>query len=155
MRKISLFTCALTAGALIFGAVSFAPAVNAAEDLLKVRKEGFEASKKSFGAIKKLLEDGGDLSAAAAPAQSINAFAKQVPALFPAGSDKGETKGETKAKAAIWSNGADFGVKAQAFEAESAKLVQAVASGDKAAVQKQFGAVGGTCKGCHDTYRSE
>jgi cytochrome c556 len=144
MRKISLFTYALMAGALIFGAVSFAPAVNAAEDLLKVRKEGFEASKKSFGAIKKLLEDGGDLSAAAAPAQSINAF-------FPAGSDKGETK----AKAAIWSNGADFGVKAQAFEAESAKLIQAVASGDKAAVMKQFGAVGGTCKGCHDTYRSE
>ena len=78
MRKISLFTCALTAGALIFVAVTFVPAVHAAEDLLKVRKEGFEASKKSFGAIKKLLEEGGDLSAAAAPAQSINAFAKQV-----------------------------------------------------------------------------
>lgn len=151
MRKISLFTCALAAGALIFGTVTFAPAVHAAEDLVKVRKEGFEASKKSFGAIKKILEDGGDLSAAAASAQSINAFAKQVPALFPAGSDKGETK----AKAAIWSNGADFGVKAQAFETESARLVQAVASGDKAAVQKQFGAVGGTCKGCHDAYRSE
>jgi cytochrome c556 len=151
MRKISLFTCALTAGALIFGAVTFVPGVNAAEDSLKVRKEGFEASKKSFGAIKKILEDGGDLSGAAAPAQSLNAFAKQVPTLFPAGSDKGETK----AKAVIWTNGADFGVKAQAFEAESAKLVQAVASGDKAAVQKQFGAVGGTCKGCHETYRSE
>src|SRR5919112_1642390 len=101
MRKISLFTCALTAGALI------------------------------FGAIKKILEDGGDLSGAAAPAQSLNAFAKQVPTLFPAGSDKGETK----AKAAIWSNEADFGIKAQAFEAESAKLIQAVASGDKSAVQ--------------------
>jgi cytochrome c556 len=151
MRKISLFTCALTAGVLIFGAVTFAPAVHAADDSLKVRKEGFEATKKSFVAIKKLLEDGGDLSTAAASAQSINAFAKQVPALFPAGSDKGETK----AKAAIWSNEADFAGKAQAFEAESAKLVQAVASGDKAAVQKQFGAVGGTCKGCHDTYRSE
>ena len=89
MRKISLFTCALTAGALIFGAVTFVPGANAAEDSLKVRKEGFEASKKSFGAIKKILEDGGDLSGAAAPAQSLNAFAKQVPTLFPAGSDKG------------------------------------------------------------------
>lgn len=151
MRKISLFTCALTAGALIFGAAAFVPAVHAAEDSLKVRKDGFEASKKSFGAIKKILEDGADLAGAAAPAQSLNAFAKQVPTLFPAGSDKGETK----AKAAIWSNEADFGVKAQAFEAETAKLVQAVASGDKSAVQKQFGAVGGTCKACHDTYRSE
>jgi cytochrome c556 len=151
MRKISLFTCVLTAGALIFGAAAFAPAVHAAEDSLKVRKDGFEATKKSFVAIKKILEDGGDLAGAAPSAQSINAFAKQVPALFPAGSDKGETK----AKAAIWSNEADFGVKAQAFEAETAKLVQAVASGDKSAVQKQFGAVGGTCKACHDTYRSE
>jgi cytochrome c556 len=151
MRKISLFASALIAGALIFSGALFSSGVHAAEDSLKVRKEGFEATKKSFGAIKKILEEGGDLSGAAASAQSINAFAKQVPALFPAGSDKGETK----AKAAVWSNGADFGVKAQAFEAESAKLVQAVASGDKAAVQKQFGAVGGTCKACHDTYRSE
>lgn len=151
MRKIDLFTSALIAGALIFSGALFSSGVHAAEDSLKVRKEGFEATKKSFGAIKKILEEGGDLSGAAASAQSINAFAKQVPALFPAGSDKGETK----AKAAVWSNGADFGVKAQAFEAESAKLVQAVASGDKAAVQKQFGAVGGTCKACHDTYRSE
>jgi cytochrome c556 len=92
MRRTSLFTCALTTGALILGAVTFAPGVHAAEDSLKVRKEGFEASKKSFGAIKKILEDGGDLSGAAAPAQSLNAFAKQVPTLFPAGSDKGETK---------------------------------------------------------------
>jgi cytochrome c556 len=151
MRKINLFTCALIAGALIFSGALFSSGLHAAEDSLKVRKEGFEATKKSFGAIKKILEEGGDLSGAAASAQSINAFAKQVPALFPAGSDKGETK----AKAAVWSNGADFGVKAQAFEAESAKLVQAVGSGDKAAVQKQFGAVGGTCKACHDTYRSE
>lgn len=151
MRKIDLFISALIAGALIFSGALFSFGVNAAEDSLKVRKEGFEATKKSFGAIKKILEEGGDLSGAAASAQSINAFSKQVPALFPAGSDKGETK----AKAAVWSNGADFGVKAQAFEAESAKLVQAVASGDKAAVQKQFGAVGGTCKACHDTYRSE
>jgi cytochrome c556 len=151
MRKIGLLTCALTAFALIFGAVTFASGVHAEEDSLKVRKEGFEASKKSFVAIKKILEDGDDLSGAATPAQSLNAFAKQIPTLFPAGSDKGETK----AKAAIWSNEADFGIKAQAFEAESAKLIQAVASGDKAAVQKQFGTVGGTCKGCHDTYRSE
>jgi cytochrome c556 len=151
MRKISLFASALIAGALISSGALFSSGVHAAEDSLKVRKEGFEATKKSFGAIKKILEEGGDLSGAAASAQSINAFAKQVPVLFPAGSDKGETK----AKAAVWSNAADFGVKVQAFEAESAKLVQAVASGDKAAVQKQFGAVGGTCKACHDTYRSE
>ena len=151
MRKISLFTCALTAVALVLGSAALVPGVRAAEDPLKVRKEGFEATKKSFGAIKKILEEGGELSGAAGPAQSLNAFAKQIPTLFPAGSDKGETK----AKAAVWSNGADFTAKAQAFEAESAKLTQAVASGDKAVVQKQFGAVGGTCKGCHETYRSE
>jgi cytochrome c556 len=151
MRKIGLITCALTACGLILGSAAIVPGVRAAEDPFKVRKEGFEASKKSFGAIKKILEEGGDLSGAATPSQSLNAFAKQIPALFPAGSDKGETK----AKAAIWSNEADFTAKAQAFEAESAKLTQAVASGDKAAVQKQFGAVGGTCKGCHETYRAE
>lgn len=74
-----------------------------------------------------------------------------MPGLFPAGSDKGDTK----AKPAIWTSPADFTAKAQAFETESAKLVQVIASGEKAAVQKQFGAVGGTCKACHDAYRAE
>ena len=151
MRKSSIFIHALLTGAVFLGAASIFPGVQAADDPLKVRKEGFDANKKAMGAIKKILEEGGDLSGIAAQAQSLNSFSKQVPALFPAGSDKGETK----AKPAVWTNFADFTAKSQAFETETAKLVQAVATGDKATIQKQFGAVGGTCKGCHDSYRAE
>jgi cytochrome c556 len=151
MRKSSIFIHALLAGAVLLGAAAVVPGVQAADDPLKVRKEGFDANKKAMDAIKKILEEGGDLSGIAAHAQSLNAFSKQVPALFPVGSDKGETK----AKPAVWTDAADFAAKSQAFETETAKLVQAAATGDKAAVMKQFGAVGGTCKGCHDSYRAE
>lgn len=151
MRKSSIAAVAAIAGALLVGTGILSAGVHAADDPVKVRKEGFDGNKKAMGAIKKILEDGADLGGAAAPAQSLASFAKQVPGLFPAGSDKGDTK----AKPAIWTSLADFTAKAQAFETESAKLVQVVASGDKAAVQKQFGAVGGTCKACHDAYRAE
>ncbi|WP_158045081.1 c-type cytochrome [Skermanella pratensis] len=151
MRKSSIAAVAVIAGALLVGAGILSTGVQAADDPVKVRKEGFDGNKKAMGAIKKILEDGADLGGAATPAQSLASFAKQVPGLFPAGSDKGDTK----AKPVIWTSFPDFAAKAQAFETETAKLVQVVASGDKAAVQKQFGAVGGTCKTCHDTYRSE
>ncbi|EWY40199.1 cytochrome C [Skermanella stibiiresistens SB22] len=151
MRKNGFTTLATLAGALLIGTAALSGGVNASDDPLKTRKEGFEANKKAMGAIKKIFEDGADLGGIAAPAQAMADFAKRVPALFPPGSDKGETK----AKPAIWTNNADFTAKAGAFEAETAKLVQLVGSGDKSAVQKQFGAVGGTCKACHDSYRSE
>ncbi|UEM01175.1 cytochrome c [Skermanella rosea] len=151
MRKSSIAAVAAIVGALLVGTAILSAGVQAADDPVKVRKEGFDGNKKAMGAIKKILEDGADLGGAAAPAQSLASFAKQVPGLFPAGSDKGDTK----AKPAIWTSPADFTAKAQAFETESAKLVQVIASGEKAAVQKQFGAVGGTCKACHDAYRAE
>ena len=151
MRKSSILIHALLAAAVVLGSAAMVSNVQAADDVLKTRKEGFDGNKKAMGAIKKILEDGAELSGVSAPAQSLNSFAKQVPALFPAGSDTGDTK----AKPAVWTNFSDFTAKAQAFETESGKLVQVVATGDKAAIQKQFGAVGGTCKGCHDTYRAE
>lgn len=151
MRKSSIAAVAAVAGTFLVGAGILPTVVHAADDPVKTRKEGFDGNKKAMGAIKKILEDGAELGTAAGPAQSLASFAKQVPGLFPAGSDKGDTK----AKPVIWTSFADFSAKAQAFETESAKLVQVVASGDKAAVQKQFGAVGGTCKACHDAYRAE
>ncbi|ALJ34525.1 cytochrome c [Azospirillum brasilense] len=121
-----------------------------AQDPIKARKDGFEANKKAMAEIKDLL--GNDKVAQVGPvAQRMSAFGAQIPTLFPAGSDKGDTK----AKADIWANNADFAAKAQAFEAAAKGLEAAAASGDKAATAKQFAAVGGTCKACHENYRAD
>ena len=120
-----------------------------AQDSIKARKDGFDSSKKAMAEIKDLL--GSDKVAQVVPvAQRMGAFAAQIPALFPAGSDKGDTKANSE----VWSNNADFLVKAQNFEAAVKGLEAAAATGDKAATAKQFAAVGGTCKACHDRYRA-
>ena len=137
-------TLAATAALLLIGGTALA------QDSIKARKDGFDASKKAMAEIKSLLE--GDKVAAVGPvAQRMGAFATQVPALFPAGSEKGETK----AKPAIWGNFADFEAKSKDFAAAAKALEAAAATGDKAATAKQFAALGGSCKSCHESYRAE
>ncbi|QCN95960.1 MULTISPECIES: c-type cytochrome [Azospirillum] len=137
-------TLAATAALLLVGGTAVA------QDSIKARKDGFQTSKNAMAEIKDLL--GSDKVAQVGPAaQRMSAFAAQIPTLFPAGSDKGDTK----AKADIWANNADFTAKAQAYEAAAKGLEAAAASGDKAATAKQFAAVGGACKACHERYRAD
>ncbi len=65
---------------------------------------------------------------------------------FPAGSGGGSSR----AKAEIWSDAAGF-EKAMKEAVAAATALQAVK--DEAAYGAAFGAVGGSCKGCHDKYR--
>lgn len=143
LRKTIAFAV-LAAGLATAGAAS-------AQDAIAARKDGFKAAKEAMGLIKKTLEDSGDLSVVVAQAERLAGIVKKADGLFPAGSDQGDTK----AKSDIWKTPADFAAKRQANEAESAKLAQVAATGDKAAVAKQFGAVGASCKACHDSYRAE
>tara|TARA_R110002110_G_scaffold66978_1_gene182950 strand:- start:37523 stop:38002 length:480 start_codon:yes stop_codon:yes gene_type:complete len=67
----------------------------------------------------------------------------------------GSDKGTTRAKPEIWDNMDDFKSKMDDMTAATAAMQTAVASGDKAAVGKQLGALGDTCKACHDEYKSK
>ena len=66
----------------------------------------------------------------------------------------GSDKGKTRAKPAIWENSDDFAQKLTNFRSEAAALAVAANSGDKAAKIEQFKQTGGTCKACHDNYKS-
>ena len=70
---------------------------------------------------------------------------------FPEGSERGTTR----AKPDIWENKEDFTAKFGDLEAAADGLVAAVATGDKKAIAEQVGAVGQTCKACHDDYKSK
>lgn len=143
LRKVAVF-CALACGVFAAGAV-------VAQDPIAARKAGFKAAKEAMGNIKSTLDAGGDLAVVKLNAEKLVQVAQAAGPLFPPGSDKGDTK----AKAAIWSNMDDFKAKGAAFNTESAKLAQLAAAGDAAAVKKQFGAVGATCKACHDSYKAD
>ena len=64
-------------------------------------------------------------------------------------------KGTTRAKTNIWSNMDDFQSKLDNFRAAAASLADIAAEGDPAASREQFVATGGTCKACHDEYKSK
>lgn len=123
-----------------------------ADDPIKTRKDGFEGMKKAMGEVKAILEKGDSVASAGAVAQRMATYAATIPSLFPAGSDKG---GDTEARAEIWQTWDDFTAKAKGFETAALKLQEIAAGGDKSATMKQFAAVGGTCKACHDKYRED
>ena len=67
----------------------------------------------------------------------------------------GTDKGTTRAKPNIWSNMDDFQSKLDDFRAAAAQLAETAAAGDPAESRQQFVATGGTCKACHDEYKSQ
>lgn len=71
-------------------------------------------------------------------------------AFLAPGSDKGSGM-----KAEALSQKDKFTQMHKATETELAKLVAAAKGGDMNAIKPQFGAAGGSCKACHDAYRSK
>ncbi len=84
---------------------------------------------------------------AQAALQRIEQNARQVPALFPAGSHLGKTA----ALPVIWERKADFDARAAKLE-QDAKAAQAGIT-DQASLQAAVQRVGQNCGGCHETYR--
>ena len=61
--------------------------------------------------------------------------------------------GDTRLKPEALSNAADFKAAADKMQAEAGKLVAAAGSLDT--LRTQLGAVGASCKGCHDKFRKD
>jgi len=70
---------------------------------------------------------------------------------FPPGSEGGRTR----AKPGIWKNTDDFAAKIEDLRRETAAMAETAGGGDKKALLKQFQKTGGTCKSCHDEYKSK
>ncbi len=70
--------------------------------------------------------------------------------LFPAGTDMGE---ETRAKPEIWAADSDFDARMGQLLA-SLDAALAAEPADLASYRPLFGAIAGSCKGCHEKYRA-
>ena len=77
-------------------------------------------------------------------------LAAEIEAMFPAGSGDGKTK----AKAAVWDKWDDFKAAADKAGAAAEEFGAAMSSGDKGQMAAAFKKLGGSCKGCHDDFRS-
>jgi cytochrome c556 len=100
---------------------------------------------KALGAIAK-KEAPFDAAVVKKNATTIADNLKKAATLFPAGSGGGESK----AKPEIWTDAAGF-EKAMKDGHAAAVALQAVS--DEGAYRPALGALGASCKGCHDKYR--
>jgi len=132
-----------------------AASASRAQAAITARQEHMKAIGGAFKALRGELEKAGpDFALIAAKASDINARARKVGGLFPAGT--GNADGfKTTALPTIWKNPAGFKAASQKLVDESAKLASLAGQRNKAAVAAQAGAMGGACKGCHDQFRTE
>ena len=92
--------------------------------------------------------------ALAGHAHALAEAAKLAPAAFKQNTD-GKGGEKTTATGKVWSDWAKFEDGLKALASESAKLAELAKGGDMAATGAQLGAVGKTCKGCHDNFRDK
>lgn len=102
----------------------------------------------SVGQIRDTLEYGPELKAVA---QGLQALTRDIPSLFPAGSDFGETD----AKAEIWENWEQFEQSAADTREAVDGFAAAVDGGDRREMLRAFKEMGDACKACHEDFRRE
>lgn len=82
-------------------------------------------------------------------AQGLENGASELATLFPAGSN---VEG-SDALPVIWEKPEEFNAAIEKLIAATQKFTTAAESGDKEAIATAFRDVGGSCRGCHDTFR--
>lgn len=150
MKKMLLTLIAVSSAALSMpAAAQFAKA----EDAIKYRKASFTVMGAHFGRLGAMAQGRVpfDAQTAAANADVVASMAKLPWAAFGEGTDQGDTK----AKSEIWSQGAKFKDVADKLQTESVKLAAAAKTGKEDAFKAAFSATAGTCKSCHDDFRSK
>jgi cytochrome c556 len=91
--------------------------------------------------------------------EALKGYARELEAVanlnLMRGFAEGSEQGTTRAKPEIWQNKADFESKLEDLRKASAALNAMAGNGDRKAIAEQIGAVGKTCKSCHDEYKSK
>jgi len=130
------------------------PAVSAASepgDIIKYRQNVMEGNGAHASAAEAIIQGKVEFKGHLPDhARALEAFTRNIPALFPPGSDTGA---ETRALEAIWKNRADFEKRAKDVETKAAAFAKAVASKDDAQIQASFKELNDGCNACHKEFR--
>ena len=124
-----------------------------AENALEYRQGVFNAMAWSFGPMAAMVKNKMPYDAALFTKHAERvAFLAHLPLE---GFIPDSRVGDTTAKQDVWDNADDFKAKMETMIEESARLATISKGGDLDAIRPQFGAVGNSCKSCHDDYRTE
>ena len=121
------------------------------EDAIKYRQSAFTVMANSFSKIGAVVKgeapyNKDEVAKNAAVVAMISTLPWQA---FGPGTEGG------KAQSDIWSDNAKFKAASDKMQLAAIDLNKAAHSGDLDSIKKAFGAVGTTCKGCHDDFRKK
>ena len=122
------------------------------EDAIKYRKAVMTLQGAHFGRIAAMASGRVPFDAAAAVENAT--VLEMVTRLPLAGFVPGSDKGDTRAKPEIWSDTAKFKAVGEKLNADPVKLLAAAKSGNLDTMKAAVGPVGGSCKSCHDDFRT-
>jgi cytochrome c556 len=151
MKKIATALVLVSFAGAVFAQQSLKP-----EEMIKYRKAGYSFMSWNMGKIKANLDGTFNKDQVIAAANVVAATANSgMGALFGPGSDHEVGGQKTRVKAEFFQQPDKVKEVAMNFNREANELAKVAATGDVAAIKAQFGKTGGTCKACHDQFRSE
>ncbi len=155
MKRSLMAALAAATLATTLPATAQPPLFQKPEDAIKYRKAAFTIMGSHMGRLGAMAQGKApfDAKVAAENAAVLESLSKLPYVAFLEGTDKGDTK----AKADIWKNWDKFRAAALKMQDEVTKLSAATKAPGLTLDQLKpaVGAVGGTCKGCHDDYRQQ
>lgn len=151
MRKLVLATVGVA-----FAGVAVAQALAPAkpEDAVRYRQSVLFVMSQHVGAMAAMVRGDRpfDQASFVANATTVDTLAKMPwEAIYVPGADQGKHRVKPEAfkeKDKVMAN-------AKRLQDATAALVTAAKSGDQGQIKTAFGAVGGACKNCHDSYRTQ
>ena len=151
MKRL-LVTLVATLGAL--ASLPAAAQFQKPEDAIKYRQSVYTVMANHFGRIAAMASGKApfDAKAAADNAVIVSDMSRLPFTACAEGTDKGLPN---RAKPEIWKEAAKFKAAGEKMQGEVVKLDAAAKSGNLDAIKAAVGAVGGSCKACHDDFRAE
>ena len=121
------------------------------EDAIKYRKAVFTVQGAAMGAMGAMNAGRVPFNAASMQANAnVVATMSALPwAAFGPGTEGGRAKSE------IWSDAAGFKSAIDRFQAAAANFDTVAKAGNPDAIKTAFGALGASCKNCHDSYQAK
>ena len=148
----ALATFAFTLAAIAFSVPASAQ-FQKPEDAVKYRQSALTVMGNHFGRIGAMVNGRAPFDAKAA--QDSAHVVATLSTLPWAGFAANTESVKSRAKPEIWKEAAKFKESGDKLVAEAAKLEAAAKTGNLDTIKVAFGAVGGSCKACHDAFRTE
>lgn len=151
-NEISGVILKVSATLLLLSMIAGAKAESDPEDIIKYRQNVMKSNGANLVAAGAIIQKKVEFNARLADhAKAVAAGSKNIPALFPPGSDFGI---DTEALDAVWNNRAQFEKLAKDSETKAAAFAKAVSAKD-AQVGARFKELADSCKACHKDFRKE